>query len=185
MDDREGGCLQRYAEWAQGRWGSGNLGHFGTSFIYAPFSCRKLILSVESRKYKSAFIFYISLWKFNFLIVMAFPNYLTGAIFSESFIDIICFYKNPKFQRPKINKFCVADIQKEMMLGDFRIFYVFFTHFCSSSITKNSSYSFLDIGILVESLYSQLNSPQNVLIFNFFPKLFMSQRSQKTTFDLK
>ena len=56
-----------------------------------------------------------------FLIRIAFPNILTGSIISMS-INEIFFYKEAKFQMPRINSFCVVDFQKEVILGDFMTF---------------------------------------------------------------
>ena len=76
--------------------------------------------------------------KIYFLIPTAFSNYLTGSIISGSTMEIF-FYEETKFQRLRTNSFCVADFQRELILGDFRWFYNFFTLFRSSSLTKTST----------------------------------------------
>ena len=122
--------------------------------------------------------------KIYFLIPTAFSNYLTGSIISGSTMEIF-FYEETKFQRLRTNSFCVADFQRELILGDFITFSHFFAVLHSRKLQLLLQFSRYWSAVCNVMLTIELSTKCLKWNIQFFAKNFSKGPEVQKKFNLK
>ena len=122
--------------------------------------------------------------KIYFLIPTAFSNYLTGSIIFGSTMEIF-FYEETKFQRLRTNSFCVADFQRELILGDFITFSHFFAVLHSRKLQLLLHFSRYWSAVCNVMLTIELSTKCLKWNIQFFAKKFFKGPEVQKKFNLK